>query len=164
MPAAAPQAAAPKRSYSEYEKNQKLPVINEFRDFLEGPMQKIIDEGPRLASGWWNAIKDPKNNPTYNDDLQAFFKNLNSSPDRIETLRKKYHRHEEVCDRAQNEHVSREYEMAAHSIKLDAAAESFHVVMNPARSAFEDGLREFIDWRNKTLSQLSDLERDMTQP
>lgn len=96
MPAAAPQAAAPKRSYSEYEKNQKLPVINEFRDFLEGPMQKIIDEGPRLASGWWNAIKDPKNNPTYNDDLKAFFKNLNSSPDRIETLRKKYHRHEEV--------------------------------------------------------------------
>ncbi|MBR1216304.1 hypothetical protein [Bradyrhizobium sp. JYMT SZCCT0180] len=47
------------RTYIDYEKGQKLPAIDEFRDFLEGPMQEIIDDGPRLSSNWWNAIKDP---------------------------------------------------------------------------------------------------------
>ena len=160
------------RRYTVYEREQKLPVINEFRDFLEGPMQKIVDDGPRYVSNWWNAIKDPKNNQTYNGDLNAFFENLNTSADRIEELRKKHHRHEEIYTVTNpsywNSAVPKmnvfrvNYGVAFNSIKEDAPAESFHVLMNPARDSFEQGLNEFTAWRNRTLGDLRDLERDMS--
>lgn len=173
VPLDQPTPPTPKRIYSEYEKNQKLPVINEFRDYLEGQLQKIIDEGPRLASGWWNAIKDPKNNPTYDEDLKDFFDILNNSSDLIDDLRKKHHRHEEIYvvteptyrySAVSKMNVFRvNYAVAANAIKPDASQESFYVLMNPARSSFEEGLKEFTSWRNSTLGRLSDLEREMTR-
>ena len=88
------------RVYTQYEQ-QKLPVINEFRDLLEGPMQKIITDGPPLQSGWWNAIKDTKNNSTYFADLKTYANSVKQTREAFDAIRDKHRRHEDIISRIQ---------------------------------------------------------------
>ncbi|MGP9811615.1 hypothetical protein ACTZWT_08910 [Rhodopseudomonas sp. NSM] len=157
------------RPLNDYEAGKKLPVIDSFLDVLQNDMQRTIDDGPRFRTNWWNAIKDPANNPKYWDELLAYRDNIKTCIDRIEKLRAKFPQYQDITIAVQPTYWNKltplverflvAYQYASTSMKSDASREALLFVMNEPELGFEKGLQDFIAWRNRAQGDLLEIRR-----
>jgi hypothetical protein len=159
----------PKRALSTYEAEQYVKAIDAFLKILKEDMEPLVMDGPGLKSGWWNAIKDPKNHPSYGDKLLAYRDLLVESTNRLEALRAKLPEFQELIVAAQPtaynsvkrgvEDFLVAYQYVRSSLKDDTGVEVLHYFMKAPEERFAEAVREFTAWRNRAQGNVIDLRR-----
>ena len=155
--------------FTPYEIELKLKLIDQVVDIISNEMEKVFSEGPRLQSGWWNALKDPVNNQNYETDLfkyRDFFKNINAQ---LDATLKKPPQYEDVV--AVSKYAAYDSTLAAiegfliayqyikSSVRDNTPAEALRYFMKPYEDPFIKANQTFHDWRYTTLIRLKEIRK-----
>jgi hypothetical protein len=161
-----PPTPPPSPPLSAYEVGKKLPVVDAFLTILQDDMQITIDDGPRLQSDWWNALK-ANTPPNYWEQLLAYRDKIKVDLDRIEVLRGKNPQYQDIIVAAQPtywnvvlpkvEKFLTAYQYVSTSMKPDASREALVFVMDDAENGLRKAIQDFTEWRNTARSRLIEI-------
>jgi hypothetical protein len=169
---ALPPAPSPSRPLSAYEVEKKLPVIDAFLSVLQDDMQSTIDDGPRLQTNWWNAIKDPKNNPKYGEELVSYRDKIKANLAKLDSLRDRNPQYQDLVVVTQQTYwqpvttaVDKfvvAYQLASTQMKPDSAREALEFMMKEPEAEFGKAIQYFTEWRNTVRSRLIEIRRQIS--
>ncbi|WNV08901.1 hypothetical protein [Tardiphaga sp. 709] len=161
----------PQRPLTPYEAELKLRPIDRSLKILSIEMQDLIEKYPPLQS-WWNAIKDPTNNPDFGDRLLAFrdqFKIVCLSLDKLRNDIPEYQDIVRFISQPNYESTLKDIEAymimfmyVQNSIKLDAPGDALKAFLDPRMSDFTASMQRWITWRNETKEHLLSLRRQIS--
>jgi hypothetical protein len=164
-------SAPPSRPLTAYEAEKKLPVIDAFLAILQDDMQPTINDGPRLQTNWWNAIKDPTNNPKYGEELIAYRDLIKNNLNKLDQLRDRNPQYQDVIVAVQQTYWNTvipavekfliAYQLASTQLK-PAASEAMQFLMKEPSDGFGKAIQDFTQWRNTARSRLIEIRRSIS--
>jgi hypothetical protein len=149
------------------EADRKLQVINQAADLFGPGMQAIVDQGPSLLSGAWNAFKDQKNNSTYAADLRAYIEMIRSTVRKTQELRQSHPEYSDISSaigdhyplEASADNFRQAYELMTVYLSPSIENQHFEILIRPFSAPFERDIRKFSEWRNNVQNQLTEIRR-----
>jgi len=149
------------------EADRKLQVINQAADLFGPGMQAIVDQGPSLLSGAWNAFKDQKNNSTYTADLRAYIEMIRSTVRKTQELRQSHPEYSDISSaigdhyplEAAADNFRQAYELMTVYLSPSIENQHFEILIRPFSAPFERDIRKFSEWRNNVQNQLTEIRR-----
>jgi hypothetical protein len=151
------------------EADRKLGVINSAADIFGPGMQTIVEDGPSLVSGAWNAFKDPKNHPTYAKDLRAYVERVRSIVSKADELRNQHPEYSDISSaiddhyplEASADNFRQAYELMTVYLSPSIEGQHFSILINPFSSPFERHIRKFSEWRRGVQNKLIQIRNDV---
>lgn len=165
--------APPPRQLSAYEVETKLRVIDAALAFLKDKMEPTVKDGPRLQSGWWNALAAPQHKPGYKEELTAYRNTIKTNLNDLDKFRDNNVLYQDIIRIVQQtywdkvlppvEKMMQAYGFLSDVWKPGLSHEGCNFIMSPYVDDFGRAIEVFNSWRGIALNNLMDLRRSLSQ-
>ncbi|MEH2502595.1 hypothetical protein V1290_001406 [Bradyrhizobium sp. AZCC 1578] len=165
VPPAPPPPPAP-RPLSTYEAELKVRAIDKFLKVLSDDMQPVIDKFP-LQQNWWNALKDPKDNPTFRPDLLAFRDEFKAACLKLDSLRNNTPEYKDLTGMVEQPQFTKtlkaiekylvQFMYVQDTVKQNASKEALLAFMDDSMTEYHEAMNLFVQWRNEARAKVLEL-------
>jgi hypothetical protein len=169
--AAARAEVASKRPLSSYEAELKVRAIDNILKILSADMQPVVERFP-LQQNWWNALKDPKNNPNFRENLISFRDEYKAACLKLDSLRNNIPEYQDLVQIIEQPNYSKnlqalekylvQFMYVQDTVKPDASKEALLSFMDDFMTAQYNAMNDFIGWRNSTRAKVLELRRQIS--
>jgi hypothetical protein len=159
------------RQLSPYEAETKLRAIDKTLKILTEDMQPLVDRFP-LQQGWWNALKDPTNNPNFREDLLKFRDDYKATCLKLDTFRNSIPEYQDLVAMVAQPSYEKvlkslekymiQFMYVQDTVKQDASKEALLAFMDDHMTDQYNAMNEFIRWRNETKERVLNLRRQIS--